>query len=386
MSAAAPLPAGEQRPESVSMRPLIAGLLVFLTVGVVGLVIWLTNRGTLCSPPSLPVAGLPSCATVAAWSVAGFVTFFGGLLTTIGLIVRSLRRPRADAPKSRIPGGWVGWAVVAVAITVVMAGVLGGSAYASQPGAPGASARGPTSTPYRSAQTVTVPAGQRQSSEGDTSFSFPASFAGYGGGWLNLTFSSPVAVNVCLMTEYSAFNESYSLCMDGLGIDAVSAIHAYSGVLSVSSEGGAVAFDAVSTSGSAADVNYSWTDDGSSSIGSGSITTQATGSGALSVPEGVVNLGTACVSFDLPTNNQTTGTLFVNATMPVSVSATPTFASGCNALGSLLSFGSGSGTSVALAISDNTGFNGSIVAVSLTAASPLQTSVTVTLVAEDTPI
>ncbi len=384
MSAAAPLPAGEQRPESVSMRPLIAGLLVFLTVGVVGLVIWLTNRGTLCSPPSLPVAGLPSCATVAAWSVAGFVTFFGGLLTTIGLIVRSLRRPRADAPKSRMPGGWVGWAVVAVAITVVMAGVLGGSAYASQPGAPGASARGPTSTPYRSAQTVTVPAGQRQSSEGDTSFSFPASFAGYGGGWLNLTFSSPVAVNVCLMTEYLVFNESYSLCLDGLGFDAVSAIHAYTGILSVSSEGGAVAFDAVSTSGSAADVNYSWTDNGSVNLGP--IMTQATGSGVLSVPEGAVNLGTACVSFDLPTNNQTTGTLFVNATMPVSVSAAPAFESGCSLLGGFLSFGSVSGTSVSLAISDNTGLDGSTVAVSLTATSPLQTSVTVTLVAEDTPI
>ena len=384
MSLVAPPPAGEQRPESVSMRPLIAGLLVFLTVGVVGLVIWLTNRGTLCSPPSLPVAGLPSCATVAAWSVAGFIAFFGGLLTTIGLIVRSLRSPRADAPRSRMPGAWVGWAVVAVAITVVMAGVLGGSAYASQPGAPGASARGPTSTPYRSAQTVTVPAGQRQSSEGDTSFSFPASFAGYGGGWLNLTFSSPVAVNVCLMTEYSAFNESYSLCLDGLGFYAVSAAQAYTGILSVSSEGGAVALDAVLTNGSATDVHYSWTDNGS--VDFGPITTQATGSGVLSVPEGVVNLGTACVSFDLPTDNQTTGTLFVNATMPVSVSAAPAFESGCSLLNGFLSFGSVSGTSVSLAISDNTGLDGSSVAVSLTATSPSQTSVTVTLVAEDTPI
>ena len=381
MSVVAPPPAGEQRPESVSTRPLIAGLLVFLTLGVVGLVIWLTNRGALCSSPSLPVAGLPSCGTVAAWSVAGFVTFFGGLLTAIGLIVRSLRRPRADTSKSRMPGGWVGWAVVAVAITVVTAGVLGGAAYASQTGAPGAPARGPTSTPYRSVQTVTVPVGQRQSSEGDTSFSFPASFAGYGGGWLNLTFSSPVAVNVCLMTEYLVFNESYSLCVDGFGIG--SAIHAYTGILSVSSEGGAVAFDAVSTSGSATDVSYSWTDNGS--VNFGPITTQATGSGVLPVPEGAVNLGTACVSFNLPTNNQTTGTLFVNATMPVSVSATSAFTSGCNAFGSLLSFGSGSGTSVSLAISDNTGFNGSIIAVSLTATSPLQTSATVTLVAEDAP-
>ena len=367
----------------VAARPLAAGLLVFVTVGAVGLAIWLANRGVLfCSSPSLPIDGLPSCATVAAWAVAGFIAFIGGLLTAVGLILHSLRKPRAVASKSRMPGGWVGWAVVAVAVTVVMAGALGGSVYASQPGAPGASSQGPSSSPYRSVQTATLPAGQRQPSEGDTSFSFPASYAGYGGGWLNLTFTSPVAVNVCLETEYSAFNESYSLCMYGFEIGT--ATGAYSGALSVSSEGGAVAFDAVSTTGAATNVSYAWTDVGSVDLGP--ITTQATGSGALSMPEGTVSLGAACVTFELPANNQSSGTLFVNATSPVSASAAVAFGSGCSALAALLSFGSVSGTSVSLAISDDTGLNGSFIGVSLAATSASQTSAAVTLVAEDTAI
>lgn len=382
MSSAPPPQADAQTSHGISTRPLAAGLLVFLAVGVAGLAVWLANRGTPCSSPSLPIEGLPSCASVEAWAIAGFIAFIGGLLTTVGLILHSLRKPRAVASKSRMPGGWVGWAVAAVAVTVVMAGVLGGSVYASQPGAPGTSSQGPASTQYRSVQTATLPAGQRQPSEADTSFSFPASYAGYGGGWLNLTFSSSVAVGICLETAYLLFNESYSLCTSSFGSASVTS--ANNGTLSVSSEGGAVVFDAVSVTGVAANVSFAWTDVGS--VDFGSITTQATGSGILPVSEGAMSLGAACVTFELPANNQSSGTLFVNATSPVSASAAVAFGSGCSALAALLSFGSASGTSVSLAISDDTGLNGSFIGVSLAATSASQASATVTLVAEDTAI
>ena len=96
----------EGAPEIPSDRPfrpklLVAGIIVFLTLGLGGLIVWLANRSAFCYNPSFgpfPGGGVPPCNVVEDWAVAGFAAFVGGLAIAIGLVYSSVRRPADVTP------------------------------------------------------------------------------------------------------------------------------------------------------------------------------------------------------------------------------------------------------------------------------------------------